>query len=351
MNTNMDIGSFMDEHHIRTSIDATGFFEAGNMDIEEEKPVEKKEAKAYEFADWKVCVGRDLMAGKHSREIKSKFKVNMRVANKEAKIDKYLSACDGLVGSVLVDCSVFNKQFGYDKVSAKLKKYNKYAIHCACGHEHITSSMKNSADGGIDGFLNNPDEKITEKKAYCKVSGLPVISSIGEIEPTVLASVVDELVASGDISSTQGKNLKASKNLLRSIKEVFANEVGAYKVKKSSTKVEDFERFALQSEELTAETIKKGEVLAITPLTPVVIDDIGEVKNNVVDMDADFNQNEECCEVDNVFDTVPVKGNIEVDSDVYVDNDWFESSELEVKKFDEKPKKEIAISSNFSFDF
>lgn len=244
----MDIGKFIDENHVNEDISIDNMYQPEMSDLVEiETP--KKVAKEYKFDNWKKVCAQALMSGFHKKDILARYRTNMKVAGNTEEIEKYLEQKDGLVGSIFVDCSCFDKDFDYSKCANKLKKYHKFAINCHCGEFVETKLRKNASDGSIDGLLNEEAKLVKTTKEVCGNCGLPVIHSLREIPRIVLCEIVDELVDSKEISFNEGKTIKSSSNILASLRSIFANKVGQYKFTKTNSKVDlTASKYALKAE-------------------------------------------------------------------------------------------------------
>lgn len=396
----MDIGNFLDENHINEGVFVDDMFQPQMSDLYEENKEEEKEEIKYSFDNWKKVCAQALMQGYHKKDILARYKTNMKVAGNTEEVEKYLEQKDGLIGSIFVDCSAFDKNFDYNRCSKKLKKYHKFAINCNCDKFIETKLRKNASDGSIDGLLNEEAKLVKTTQEVCENCGLPVIHSLKEINREVLSNIVDELVESKEISFNEGKAIKSSSNILSSLRSIFANKVGQYKFIQTNTKVDTTaSKYELKAQEVMVQPIDNfGSVLVEE--TPEVYEEdlelnnipeevsgvkmdvyIPEVEVNKTQDEITFDNKEyidnQWFEQDNIEleendidkpieefnevsmdEYIPIikvndkKDEIAFDNKEYIDNQWFEKEdiELEDKDFVAK-KKDVKISNKFSFDF
>lgn len=320
----MDIGNFLDENHIKEEIPVDNMYQPEMSDLNLDEENTAKEEKSYTFDGWKKAFAQALMMGYHKKDIMAKYKVNMKVAGNMQEAEKYLDQKDGLIGSIFVDCSCFDKEFDYSKCASKMKKYHRFAINCHCKKVVSKTMRKNASDGTMDGILNEEPVKVVYQKEVCDKCGLPVIYSLKEIPQDVLVGVVDELVASKEIGFNEGEKIKASSNILSELRVVFAKKVGRYKVTKANTKVDKTaNEFALVDESLEVEPIQPGKVEGV--VMDVYVPEV---------------------EVDNKQEEITF------DNQEYVDDEWFEKEDIKLEDSDfVSQKEEVKIKNDFSFDF
>ena len=274
----MDISNFMDELHISEEIKEDNFFNSSMQDLPQEEIKKEEKISSYKFNGWKKIFSKMLMQGFHSKEIKARFKTNIKVASLTEDVDKFLKSKDGLVGTLFVDCSCFDDKFKYKDVNAKYKQYNRFAINCSCKKNFVISKIrKYASEGSIDGVLNNKENLIVKKREICPECGLIVIHSLKDIPLEVLKEVVDLLVSNNEISYKLGESIKNSSNILSNLRNVFS-KMGLIKIKNTPTKVDNITKdFSLKEEKLETGVINQGKELVINPLKEDTI-----IKNELI---------------------------------------------------------------------
>ena len=360
----MDLGNFLDEKHINQQV-GDNIYSPIEMDILEQQ-IQEKEQKGYEFSDWEERVGNMLMQGYHKKDILARYKTNMKVANNYSQVQKYIDQNDGLLGTVVIDCRLNNDT----KYASQMKKFHKYAINCGCNYYKESSIRKNSSNGSIDGLLNEEAKMIKSKVAYCKNSGLPVIKSFKNMKRSKISEVVDTLVSDGYITQKKGQIIKSSKNILSQLKDVFVNKVGKYTFGNNNMKVDKTaQEYKLVDGKFEADSINVTNSLDMDMLrqNDEEFRNVGLSNNDynlTIDVDNEtFNddivfedKNNEFVIIEELSQGViePVINKdmvqIQIDSDEYIDNEWFDKPQVKIEEFDKK-KKDLTISDNYSFDF
>ena len=253
----MNLGNFMDEHHIKTVI-GEDIFDTTGMSLDDESSAKtdvlSSEDAVYVFSNWKKEVRKLLMAGYHSGDIRKKFLANVRTAGIDDEFVSYLRACDGLIGTIIVDCGCVGD---HCKVSSKYKPFNRFAINCKCGHVEVQEGLETSQETGtINSFLmDNLEKKVVSKRAICKRCGLPVITSSKAIIASDVFSVVDELCNRGFITHRRSNALRQSKDLVGDLRKLFASGILDYRAKTfSDGKHEnDINAYRLKKDSLVAD--------------------------------------------------------------------------------------------------
>ncbi len=325
----MNLGNFMDEHHIKTVI-GEDIFDTTGMSLNDESSADtnvlSSEDAVYVFSNWKKEVRKLLMAGYHSGDIRKKFLANVRTAGIDDEFVSYLRACDGLIGTIIVDCGCVGD---HCKVSSKYKPFNRFAINCKCGHVEVQEGLETSQETGtINSFLmDNLEKKVVSKRAICKRCGLPVITSSKAIIASDVFSVVDELCNRGFITHRRSNALRQSKDLVGDLRKLFAsgildyraktfsdgkheNDINAYRLKKDSLVADANAGVKAASVEGLRESKKIKEAIDIDrKFTVSVI----EKKIKPISDDIDFFDNFNMDDIDVAVDREQIKNSIEVD--------------------------------------
>lgn len=410
----MNLGSFLDEHHIKTVI-GEDVFDAVGMTLDGESGdkngVVGSEPEKYVFAEWKKEVRRALMAGRHSEDISKMFLANVRTAGIDDEFGNYLRACDGLIGTIIVDCDCLGAK---GKLSSKYKPFNRFAMNCKCGYEEVEESLETSQnEGTISSYLSeNLERKVISKRRVCKRCGLPVILSSKDILSSDVFSVVDELCKRGFITAKRCAALKQSRNLVSDLRKLFSSGILDYKqrVVSAIASKNDIEDYNVSRGQLSADAIGKvssisvdagkesakikGVVELSKSSTAEVLDrrpksikgkielfdsselegiDVGEqsleevnVQNGfgLVDVVDDSEQIDGVLDVDSLgAGDLDIDGseadielavekrvsNTEVDSRSVVSDEWFENDEIDIAEFDKKAKP-VKIGNRYKFD-
>ena len=261
----MNIGDFLNQNYIKQEVGLQEIYQPTMADIPEQTKKVSKKKNVYKFSNWKKVFNRLLMSGYHKKDIISNYKTNIKVAGID-NAEQYLTQKDGLIGTIFVDCSSLDqRQFPYERCSNKLKKYHRFAINCTCNKFETIKTRKSSNDGTFDGYLEDKNDKLViSKKQYCAKCGLPVINTLSQIKSSQLKQVVDDLVQNHQIGLKQAQKLKSGKNLLSNLRNIFANNVGVLKIKKSQTNIDNSDlQFKLKNQKLQANSIKSNEVIQI----------------------------------------------------------------------------------------
>ena len=121
---------------------------------------------------------------------------------------KKVQSWKGLLGTILVDCSMFHNANDYRQFVANspFKGNLQYAINCTCGH-HVTVEKASTDEPILDPIgaalaAGNPE---TERRPFCKKLGLPVLANLAQYNENDAINAVTRLVEAGVIDTRLAK--------------------------------------------------------------------------------------------------------------------------------------------------
>lgn len=262
----MDIGKFLDENNHGGIIEESDFFTHPEMEIVENTVVEKKEPEKVTWK-WRKEIAKDLMSGKHAQEIYKKWGKLITDSKYFDKIVKYIDVMDGLLGTVVVDVSVFDDKFVYENIPLKYRKYNMYAINSTDIVKQEDVSYNGGNDGTMDGFLNGNDIKDVSCRFFDRTTGLEAIDSISDINNDLMA--LNELAVcmtgNGVMTPKQYEGFKKSEHKLNFIKKVFR---GDFRKTLNAPIENDVESFGLQQQVLEEKPGMAVKSIGVTVTEP-----------------------------------------------------------------------------------
>lgn len=380
----MDIGKFLDENNHGGIIEENDFFNHPEMDIVENVIEEKQpERKVWK---WKETIARELMSGKHAKEIYHKYGKLITDSKFFDKIVKYIDKFDGLLGTIIVDASAFNDKFTYDNIPLKYRQFNLFAINSKNMEKVENTTYTSDVDGTIDGFLGGNETKEVDNTFYDKDTGLEVINEFSCVNSDeVLFATAKKMLETGFMTQKQFEGFQKSSYQLNFIKKIFR---GDFRKTLNAPIENDISTFGLKQQELTEKPsagikninvsvaepkldsikITKPEVIVVTikkdkredlpdfnvaskkssvdveDLKEEKLDDIGPIKNEKVEVADDVKEVKDG--LSGLFDDidVPDANKQEIDEEEFFAQD---NTDEEIE-FDKKPKKQD-ISNNYEF--
>lgn len=231
------------------------FFNHPEMSLEENPTVEKKPKT--KIWNWKHAITRELMRGRHKREIMSKYQDIMDRFGLTDKIGEFLDKYDGFLGWFIVDVSNFDEKFGYDDMPEDMRKCNLYAYNATELREIISRSLVSENDGTLDGFLNS-DENIREDVKYVDdYTGLPCVDDIDAIfddDDDRLAGIADYFLGRKWMTLSERNNFVNSENKLACLVSFLRRSFAPKSV--SDGKFDDVvTNYGVKSQELEADSM------------------------------------------------------------------------------------------------
>lgn len=380
----MDIGNFLDENNHGGIIEENDFFNHPEMDIEENMIEEKiPERKVWK---WKETIARELMSGKHAQEIYQKYGKLITDSKFFDKIVKYIDKFDGLLGTIIIDASVFNDKFTYDDIPDKYSQFNLFAINSKNMKKVENTTYISDVDGTIDGFLGGDERKNIDTIFYDKDTGLEVIDDLSFLnDNTVLFTTAKKMLESGFMTQKQFEGFRKSNHKLNFIKKVFRgdfrktlnapieNVVSTFDLKQqelSEKPISEIKNINVSVAEPKLDSIKitQPEVVVVTvkkdkredlpdfcvsskkssvkveDLKEEKLDDIGPIKNEKIEVADDVKETRDG--ISELFDDINVSNanKQEIDEDEFFSQD---NTDEEIE-FDEKPRKQ-EVSNNYEF--
>lgn len=208
-------------------------FETGTMDFsfgtDAQQPVAKKagdnDAVLLSHVHGLLCrgvVGSDLVA---------QIRKDMPSLSKKAW--QRVSTDNGLVGTVLADCSAVNSTNELATLTAgsRFKRMAQFAVRCECGcTKRISSTEKQVMTGNaLDDAFHSPVENTTNI-AFCKKLNLPVLSTPREYTVAHATPVLEELIRAGLLTVKEAKTLLVQEKMpLLAVKRAFLLAVEQHK--------------------------------------------------------------------------------------------------------------------------
>jgi len=88
-------------------------------------------------------------------------------------IAKYLKARSGIIGTIIVDCSLIKDSNDYVKLrkASSFKNFHQYTINCSCDHKNKNKKAEVIDNGNFDGLMNSKVKK-EANVCFCKKTGL-----------------------------------------------------------------------------------------------------------------------------------------------------------------------------------
>jgi hypothetical protein len=380
----MDIGKFLDENNHGGIIEENDFFNHPEMKITE-NVIEEKKPEIHTWK-WRKEISKDLMKGKHAQYIYKKYGKLITDSKNFDKIVKFIDTFDGLIGTILMDCSTFDTTFKFEDVPYQNRQYGLYAINAKNIGQHESVSYGGGNDGTLDGFLNGNEKKEVFTYEYDKDTGLGIIHSLGEIDQEGLFQVALLMVETGKMTQKQFEGFKKSKSKLNFVKKVFR---GDFRKTLNAPINNDVSDFGLKSQKINAVPSAKAEAVNVSvtekkldaievvespdkinitikkdkredlpdfdvfakkssvnveELKEEKLDDIGQIKNTKIEIDNDVKEVNDG--LNGLFDDLEISNanKQEIDEDEFFSQD---NTEEEIE-FDAKPKKQD-ISNNYGF--
>lgn len=379
----MDIGNFLDENNHGGIIDENDFFNHPEMIITENLIEEKKPVK--KVWKWKKSIAKDLMSGKHAQDIYKKYGKLITDSKSFDKIVKYIDTFDGLLGTLIIDASVFDDKFTYESVPEKYRIFNVCAVNSPDMEkvEDVTYGSEN--DGTMDGFLNGLDTKSVDCHFFDKKTGLEVVTSLDEINH-LLNKTALKMLNTRVMTQKQYEGFNKSRSKLNFIKKVFR---GDFRKTLNAPIENDIDEFDLKQSELNESPVSGIKNINVSVAEPKLdsievkkvpveidiimkrdkredlpdfnvaskkssvdmedlkeekLDDIGSIKNEKIELADDVKEtNDGLSEFFDDID-VPDANKQEIDEEEFFS---LENTDDEIE-FDKKPKKQD-ISNNYEF--
>ena len=226
----MNIGRILKEGSVGNLewLDETETFNPSNMGLTNEEEMKIQWDKDLKPENKEKIVKRkvnDLLnEGALGKAVISQIKKAFVEENIPKDLNKYIKARNGVVGTVLIDCSVFSDKREYAKVkkASKYKAFNQFAINCKCDHKVVADSeeVNTNNKGNIDGVLNSETKKAKHIK-ICSKTGLPVLERMADYSSKNATDVLSKLVKLDYITLNEEKDLLANNSALVAVKKAF----------------------------------------------------------------------------------------------------------------------------------
>ena len=247
-------------------LDESTTFNPSNMDLSSEEQMKLQWDRDLKPENKEKLVKRKvnelLNSGAFGRDVISSVRKVFAKQNVPSGIKKYVRARSGAVGTVLVDCSVFddNKDYLKTKKASQYKSFHQYAINCNCDHKVTSSLQENNISGlgDIDGFMNTEMVEVEGVKV-CAKTGLPVLSKMSKYSSKDATDVLAKLVRLDYITVDKEKELLLNNTPLVAVKKAFnmiVDNAIAEEEAKYAGKIDNTE-FAVKESSIVAEVEKE----------------------------------------------------------------------------------------------
>lgn len=206
---------------------------------------------------------------------------------------------NGIIGRVAIDARGYKSCSEALKVASNspYKRFIRFVVGCQCGDPHLmpyggpdTFSEAVSTGNPTDDFLATAREAKTRMVSHCRSTMLPVVASVGDLDPSEMDStlvevmnvtgipsgVKDEIMASKE--SSMGK-LKAAFRCLDKMADKV--EAGRYEGKVSTAE----HKVAQCPMDFDVDMAPAGQIDVVEDVGPIMIDDLEEAAPQYVEMD------------------------------------------------------------------
>ena len=225
----MNLSSMIDEGSFKDArLDETSTFDPGTMpaDIETQMEIQnsdlpsKVKDEAAQSRPLKLKISRLFMEGNDKKIVASVVK--SKFINIPSNFNKLLDESNGLVGTVLVDCSALASSEDYAALKSKFRMFHKFAFKCSCPQcEREASTQEIISSGNIDSFFGSKVEKKASVK-LCRKTGLPVLENPSLFTASDAADTAKLLVANKLAKASDIKGFLTQEKPLMAVKKMFA---------------------------------------------------------------------------------------------------------------------------------
>jgi len=375
-----DISAFINEGSLNElkALNEQDVYDVGNMDFDIEDTLgvdwdkEKQASETEPLDDLSKVADKHMISGLMGADLFAQLADTVaRSADSKGSMAD-VRGRNGLIGTVLLDCSRLESADEYRKLShnSPFKRFVRFAINCSCecsGTETTSEMPSGDVVNPIDSILA-ATQVADETTRFCKKLNLPVLAKLNDYTTDDAVEVLKELVKLGHLTTNEAKYLliKASTPLMatkkaflyvvnqknREDKEKYSGKVDVNDyILEASKVVNELDKVPSSIEvtdvkEPVVEGVELGENKTVSPVafkTEEMLVDAGKLKEGELDVD------ETAAEM--LVDTGKRrKGELDVDGAAAIDGDWFSDDKLEFEVI-EKNAEPLDVNHEGSFDF
>lgn len=203
-------------------VDETKAF-SSNMELNDEAPVVPIDRKK-EFAEKlkKECqnfILKLFVLGKNIDQIKESVNKKYPACFQPENIENLIKRNDGLLGTIIVDCSQLEDKNEYFKIPSLIRDQHQFVINCSCPKDKKTIKVNNA--GSFNAFIENDDNTDIPILGKCKKTALPILDSMEKYTADDAIKAINLLATREEISSDDAKNLLKDNKPIIAVKKAY----------------------------------------------------------------------------------------------------------------------------------